>query len=146
MVESKRFPLGKADREGISPDVLSVLDGVRIEIKKLRLSLRPEGRFLWYQTGRVTIKDVAVKGNYADYDEHNFLSGLGYTSREGTIQNFGPGILYIALAKSPSSVSPNEAEIQANGTLEWSTDDGYELLRVYIRSDDALTQYQIIAG
>ena len=65
---------------------------------------------------------------------------------QGNIQNFGPGNLFVAVAANPTDVTPGEIEILPNGNFGWQADDGYEILIMYIRSDNAVTQYQVIAG
>lgn len=109
---------------------------------------RPSGRHAWFQTGRTGIDGVATEGQYNNYDEHNFLLRLGYPAREATIQNFGPGKLFVAIAETPTRITPvgNEIELGVGSSVEWTTDDGYEILRVYLRSDDSTTEYQILAG
>lgn len=157
---AERYPTreGKPKRkkhpvELTGKDTNELLKELILEVRKLKeankelvQALRPEGRNVWFQTGRKSIPNVATQGNWGEYEVLDFLRTLDYPAREGTIQNFGPGTIYVALMKTPSRVTYQEAEILSNSAMEWTTDDGYQVIKIYLRTDQAGTEYQCIAG
>jgi len=146
MVESKRFPLGKdKDDKDIPSRILAALSEIKEEIKELRLSLRPEDRFSWYQTGETNIAAIATEKNYAAYDKHNFLNILGRPARSGSVVCLSGGNIFVAVAETPTRITEKEHKLAIGDSFSWTPDDGVQVLRIYIRADAVNTKYELTA-
>lgn len=98
----------------------------------------------WFQSGVTEITTATSVGTYPNVE--NLLNALGHSPESGWVQNFGPGLLFIVVSKSPATESANELRLEPYAIFPFGKGGrDYQVNYIKIRTDTDGTEYQIVA-
>lgn len=98
----------------------------------------------WFQSGVKEITSATSVGTYPNIE--NLLNALGHAPESGWVQNFGPGIIFIVVAKSPAMESANELRLEPYAIFPFGRGGkDYQVNYIKIRTDTDGSEYQIVA-
>lgn len=145
--ESRR--LGKLE-ENIRKDIKQLEDVTIKKVGSIEEGVKEETEIEytqsehWFQTGVKGITSATSQGTYPNVE--NLLNALGHSPESGWVQNFGPGIVFIVVSKSPATESANELRLEPYAVFPFGKGGrDYQVNYIKIRTDTDGTEYQIVA-